>query len=285
MLVVPHQLIGLKNIQSLGTSGGACILQKTLNTPVLERESYISEHVISYVLQGKQHITTYDGEVETIHANELLFLPRGLYIISDLLPQNKEFKSILFYFDNMILERFLKKIKAISTHENAPTFLKVKSDFLLQNFSNNIQSLFKHEVQLSTALVELRGEELLHLLLANQGVEQFSTFIAGLLSGKKRSLKNLLENNFDKPLKVEDYAYLAGRSLSTFRRDFKRQFSCTPTQWLQEKRLSKAHELLEKKIHSVSETAAAVGYDNASYFIKSFRKRYDYSPGELLRNS
>ena len=40
-----------------------------------------------------------------------------------------------------------------------------------------------------------------------------------------------MEKNFDKPLKIEDYAYLTGRSLSTFRRDFKSYFEITPQKW------------------------------------------------------
>ena len=48
-----------------------------------------------------------------------------------------------------------------------------------------------------------------------------------------------MQKNFDKPLKIEDYAYLTGRSVSTFRRDFKASFSMTPQQWIKEQRLDK----------------------------------------------
>ena len=37
-----------------------------------------------------------------------------------------------------------------------------------------------------------------------------------------------MERNFDKPLTIEDYAYLTGRSESTFRREFKIKYGVYP---------------------------------------------------------
>jgi AraC-like DNA-binding protein len=62
-----------------------------------------------------------------------------------------------------------------------------------------------------------------------------------------------MEKNYDKPLKMEDYAYLTGRSLSTFRRDFKAYYDLTPRQWIKEKRLEKAVQLFQEKEKSVTD--------------------------------
>lgn len=88
--------------------------------------------------------------------------------------------------------------------------------------------------------------------------------------------------NYSKPLSIEDYAYLSGRSLSTFRRDFVNQFGVSPKQWLIEKRLDRAHELLSANHTSVSHVALEVGYENISHFIKAFHKRYAISPKQFL---
>jgi len=91
-----------------------------------------------------------------------------------------------------------------------------------------------------------------------------------------------METNFDKPLKIEDYAYLTGRSLSTFRRDFKAYYDSTPQKWLKEKRLDKAIHILTKKEISVTQLAYQVGYENISYFIKEFKSKFGLSPKQYL---
>ena len=91
-----------------------------------------------------------------------------------------------------------------------------------------------------------------------------------------------MEQNYDKPLKVEDYAYLTGRSESTFRRDFKQYFDTTPQQWLKEQRLEKALRLLQKQEMSVTQVAYEIGYENISYFIRAFKGKVGLSPKQYM---
>ena len=117
---------------------------------------------------------------------------------------------------------------------------------------------------------------------SHEGVE-FVDVLHALRMKEKRNIKRFMEDNFDKPLKIEDYAYLTGRSLSTFHRDFKRQFSAGPKQWLIQKRLEKSTALLSNQ--SVTQVAYAIGYENVSHFIKAFQQRYGISPKQfLIRN-
>ena len=92
------------------------------------------------------------------------------------------------------------------------------------------------------------------------------------------NLRQFKEIHYDKPLSIEDYAYLTGRSESTFRREFKARFGISPRQWIIRKRLKKAHELLESTDWEVAQVAETVGYDNVSHFISAFKKEYQRTP-------
>ncbi len=46
---------------------------------------------------------------------------------------------------------------------------------------------------------------------------------------------------------MEKFGYLTGRSLTTFKRDFKKTFQTTPQKWLLQKRLQLAHFQLSEK--------------------------------------
>jgi AraC family transcriptional regulator, L-rhamnose operon regulatory protein RhaS len=66
--------------------------------------------------------------------------------------------------------------------------------------------------------------------------------------------------------------------LSKLSRLIKRSTGYTYKELLQQKRFSKAIQLLGRSTLSIEEIIAAVGYDNTSYFYRSFRKIYGMSP-------
>jgi AraC-like DNA-binding protein len=133
-------------------------------------------------------------------------------------------------------------------------------------------------------LTRLKLYEFLHLVVTtNTGC--FPEALATLNNKERRSLKEFMNANFFKPLSIEDYAYLSGRSLSSFRRDFIDQFGISPKQWLIEKRLERAKVLLEKNSTTVSQVALETGYENFSHFVKAFHKKFGIPPKQFLLRS
>lgn len=66
--------------------------------------------------------------------------------------------------------------------------------------------------------------------------------------------------------------------ISKLSRLIKRSTGHTYKELLQQRRFSKALQLLTDSTLSIEEIVAAVGYDNTSYFYRSFRKMYGMSP-------
>jgi AraC-like DNA-binding protein len=88
---------------------------------------------------------------------------------------------------------------------------------------------------------------------------------------------------FNMPL--EKFAYLTGRSLTTFKRDFKKAFNTTSQKWLTQKRLESAHYQLTEKKRKPGEVYYETGFENLSHFSYAFKKQYGYSPTELISRS
>ena len=120
--------------------------------------------------------------------------------------------------------------------------------------------------------------ELLHLIALTEQGDSFISQLYAVKNRERKSIKSFMEENFTKPLDIEDYAYLTGRSISTFRRDFKSRYGISPKKWLIEKRLTQASELLQKSSESIAEIAMQSGYENIPHFIKAFQKRFEISP-------
>ncbi len=279
MNLIPQRLFGQPAVQVLMREGNTCILRKTLQQNRLDQEGYISQHVVSMVLAGEQYLRTYEGESFRIKAGEMMLLPRGIYFVSDLMGENEEFDCLLFYFDGKLVQEYLSRSEVTSLEEEpSRRFLTGSLNAALEAFAKALPRVYGNSRQGTSMVLDLKLLELMHLL---GQVWDEKCWLSLLLEHSplwQRNIRPFMEANYAKPLKIEDYAYLTGRSLSTFRREFKRQFGQSPQQWVKERRLAKAQELLQEESLSVGEVAQEVGYDNLSYFIQEFRKRVGISP-------
>jgi AraC-like DNA-binding protein len=283
MIVIPQRLFSDSQVKVILRDGNVSILKKKLAQPLLEREGYISNHVISILLAGEQRIRTFDDQLIKVRAGQILFIPRGLYYISDLLPQHGAFESLLFYFDDRLIQEFLS-VSRVGTfqRQSVPSHLKCDTPPAVELFARSLLTIYEQHGIRQKQFLDLKILELLHLLSGLVPAQEFADFLFQLTLPKKRNIKFFMQKNFDKPLKIEDYAYLTGRSPSSFRRDFKQYFATTPQKWIKQKRLEKAHQLLLEKTLSVTDLAYAVGYEHVSYFIKEFKGRYGVSPKQMI---
>ena len=69
-----------------------------------------------------------------------------------------------------------------------------------------------------------------------------------------------------------------GYSQAYFCRLFKSITGLTVSKYIQDLRLQKAKELLQKTQHSISYISSEIGYNNPVYFSKCFRERYNMTP-------
>lgn len=283
MILIPQRLFQDKQVTTILRDGNICILQKELTYPVAQREGYVANHVVSILLSGEQHIRTYEDKLIRVQPNEVLFIPRGMYYITDLLPKQGTFKSLLFYFNDAIIQKFLSttSVSEIS-RTSVPDHLKFGVVPSIRVFAESLISIYQIQQLRNRNFLDVKMLELLYLLNDLAEDQLFADFLFRLTLPKKRNIKTFMENNFDKPLKIEDYAYLTGRSVSTFRRNFKSYYDRTPQKWLKEKRMDKALQLLNERDVSVTQVAYEVGYENISYFIKEFRGQVGLSPKQYL---
>src|SRR5258705_3073583 len=98
----------------------------------------------------------------------------------------------------------------------------------------------------------------------------------------KIDLVSFMEKNYMFNMPLEKFGYLTGRSLTTFKRDFKNAFKSTPQRWLTEKRLELAYYQLVEKRKKPVDVYFEVGFENLSHFSYAFKKQYGYSPSVLI---
>jgi AraC-like DNA-binding protein len=90
--------------------------------------------------------------------------------------------------------------------------------------------------------------------------------------------------HMDEPFSLGRTAGAAALSPYHFLRSFRQLFGVTPRTYLINERIRRAQNLLRQTGMSVTEIAAAVGYESLPSFITLFRSRTKYTPAEYRRS-
>ena len=95
---------------------------------------------------------------------------------------------------------------------------------------------------------------------------------------------NFINENYCRPVTVDDIAEHVSLSRSRLYRVFMQQIFMSPQQYLIEMRIREGRRLLEKRAGSVKEIALAVGIEDPLRFSKLFRQHTGKSPTDYMKN-
>ncbi|MBE7036779.1 MAG: helix-turn-helix domain-containing protein [Ruminococcaceae bacterium] len=96
-----------------------------------------------------------------------------------------------------------------------------------------------------------------------------------------KKILSFIRENFDRPITLENMAQTADMSPKYFGSYFKNMTGKTPIEYLNEYRIEKACRKLTYTDNSVTEIAFSCGFNDLSYFIKTFKQVKGSSPGKF----
>lgn len=101
---------------------------------------------------------------------------------------------------------------------------------------------------------------------------------------KIKTVLTFVEDNFRSPITIDEIAGVVFYSRSHFMEFFKTATGKSFIEYLNDYRLEKAAEILRLSGDNIIDIAAAVGFDNLSYFNRCFKKKFGAAPGEYRRS-
>ena len=231
-----------------------------------------------YVVRGKKMWQSSRAQY-CIQEGEAIFVKKGANIIHQFFEEG--FCSLMIFVPDDFITNVIKESSARipkCTVENTDTVIHLYLDEVLSAYFPSVLSYFAKDEPPPGNLLEIKFKELIIDLLLSSHNELVCSYLKSLCDRSKSSIREIMESNFMYNLKLEEFASLNGRSITSFKKDFIQTFNSTPGKWLLKRRLEQAKYLLEVTDKNINELVFETGFENASHFIRVFKQAYGLSP-------
>ena len=264
---------------SLVLDGGSIIDQCIVTAG--ERGTFFLEQHLLYVVLGGSVKLTCGRQSWTVSKNEMVLLRRAQSVSYE--KQGSEetglFESQLFAINDELLKDFLtsQQVQIPQMTEELGTQVSPMSERLVA-YCWSLSPYFNDPSQINPGLLRLKVMELLYNVMDCS--KNIFRQMLQLRQPVKTDIHRVVEENYTSPISLDELAYLSGRSLSSFKREFQDIYGAPPARWIREKRLSKAHEMLRSSSLSVADVAYSLGFENPTHFSRIFKQQYGYAPSQ-----
>lgn len=219
-----------------------------------------------------------------VEGQEAILLKCGNHFL-DLLREadDEQVEVIVFHlFPEVLKKLYLGELPSIIERKTANKQSQVvASSDVIARFIDSLEFYFQNPSLVNDDLLELKIKELLLLLVQSKNVHSILELVADLYSTKTVHLKKVIELHLFSNLKLEQLAKLCNLSLSSFKREFKKEFNNSPTTYIIGKKIEKAKELLQMTDLPISEVAYEIGFQDQLYFARLFKRKTGTTPSNF----
>lgn len=249
----------------------------------------VARHSIGFIRSGRKHIYYGDSRKELV-AGDLFYLGIGNHYFEDIPDGDKPFEQISFFYSPETLASVLMTLnltynyridaslrhRAISSDE--PSCISCVAWPTVRNFFGTISHYMRDEQFMHDHTAHnIKFVELIYLILNNEDCPMRSRILEST-DTLAESFEQTIHRHIFENISIEELSSLCHRSLTSFKKEFRRHFDMPPHRWLTRQRLLQARLLLISTSKSVSEIGNDCNIPNTSHFIKLFKKEYGTTP-------
>jgi AraC-like DNA-binding protein len=239
-------------------------------------------NLISYVIKGRKDWMA-PNETRNLVAGDALFIKKGVYRTKQYFDE--EYCVMLFFLNDNFIKNFIHENNQFKKNvnvqlKNSP-FFKINTD---SSFKTLIESMFHYLNHIETIpenLVINKFSELLFNIFLNSKNKFIHEYFNLINHNSNSNIRLIMEENYQYDLKIDGFAKLCNKSLSSFKRSFKDEFKITPAKWLKQKRLETAKTLMSDASLKINQIGYACGFNNPSHFIRIFKNEYGLTPNQF----
>ncbi len=235
---------------------------------------------LMHVVTGAKTWHGVDG-VWRANPGDSLFVRKGANVVEQ--HSDADVCLLTFFIPDALVRSTVRELgDSVSARlvgaEVLTTAARVENDVAMQAFFQSMRTYFSAREKPSEPLLRLKLKELIVGVLTGGKNPTLAAYFRNLGTSDAPSVAEIMETNFRYNLALEDYAKLCHRSLSSFKRDFQKEFSEAPGKWLLGKRLDYSAGLLRNSKLNVTEIAFESGFEDVSHFSRVFKERFNVPP-------
>ena len=255
----------------------------------------LSRYAICYILRGCANIYCGDQRT-TLSRGDVVSLGLGNHYIEKMPEPNHPFEEIVIYYTPDNLHDTLRQLTySYDFHvSNSHTCDRCRtSNFVAMPAWESLRALFaatndmltKEGRHLDSDIIEcIRISEIFYEIASHEDCCLKSRFLSNVDSSKE-NFEQVIYGNLFRDVSIEELARECNRSLTSFKKEFRRRFNCPPHRWIIRQRLIHARLLLLTTDKSVSEIGYECSFPNTSHFIKLYRKQFNVTPAAFRLGS
>lgn len=250
---------------------------------IFKTEVIFEHHMLVWFISGETKIIESDATY-VFNAGDIFLIPRNqLATVINYPKDGKPHKTVAMHLTRERLKDFYERHKATTgTVKPLRTVYLFQKHPLLESCLASLVPYFGLEEDLPGNIASIKIEEAISILRSID--KDFDALLANFEEPGKINLTEFMERHYMFNMTMEKFGYLTGRSVATFRRDFKKAFNLTPQKWLTDKRLNLAHYLMAEKQIKPIDVYLETGFENLSHFSYAFKNQFGYSPNSLVNN-
>lgn len=237
-------------------------------------------HMLIWFISGETKIVQAEATY-LFKTGDIFLIPRNQLATIINYPKNGlPHKTVVMHLSSERLKSFYDQLNLRPKVSLKQKILCFNNHPLLESFLASLIPYFEMNDPFPEDIASIKITEAITILRTID--KDIDSILSNYEEPGKIDLVGFMEKNFMFNMPIEKFGYLTGRSLTTFKRDFKKAFNTTPQKWLTQKRLELAHYQLVEKQKKPLDVCYEVGFENLSHFSYAFKKHFGYAPTTLL---
>ena len=212
----------------------------------------------------------------------------GNHYVEDIPEEGRPFEQVIVYYSPELLQRtllYLNMNYSINISNSHSCDRCRRLNHVSTEASTTLRSFFTHAVSYlqddnfmhDEAAENIKLTELMYLIVS-QSDGCLKSKILSNMDASRDNFEQIIYSHIFCDISIEELSTLCNRSLTSFKKEFKRHFYMPPHRWFIRQRLMQSRLLLISTSKSISEIGIECTFPNTSHFIKLFKKEYGTTP-------
>ena len=276
--------ITLPDELNLSSSKSIVVYDYESITEISKQQILLNKNTFSFLQEGTKEVF-FDNSAFAIDNSQFLLMKSGHCLMTEKLSNDSEhYRSVLFFFSDEEVFKFLRKFKLeTSNSKNLHSTYSFKYDSFIKRFVESLIDISKLSKSIQENMLKTKFEEIMLYLIELKGLDFLYSLIANSDNQNQKFVQTIESNTLNK-LTVKELSFLSNMSVSTFKREFEKNFHSTPSKWFQDKRLEHSAFLLKSSSKRPSDIFFVFGYENLSNFIQAFKIKFGVTPKQYQSN-